>query len=89
MWVIESDPKAPPEGHSTLLLFLLVVLLLRSLHTTPKYTKQEHIPANGLCVGGTGWGDQQSAQGGSLHTPTDRSQHSADHRFAMVIITPS
>ena len=74
--------ESPPEGHSTLLLFLLVVLLLRSLHTTPKYTKQKHIPAIGLCVGGTGWGDQQSAQGGSLHTPT------TDHSTQLITALP-
>ena len=29
------------------------------------------------------YGEQHSSQGGSLHTPDDRSQHSAGHRFAM------
>ena len=34
------------------------------------------------------YGEQQSSQGGSLHTPDDRSQHSTGHRFAMMIILP-
>ena len=73
--------ESPPEGHNILLLCLLVVLLLRSLHTTPKDTKQKHIPAIGLCVGGT-WGDQQRAQGGSLHTPT------TDHITQLISVLP-
>ena len=43
---------------------------------------EKHIPAIGLCVGGTGWGDQQSAQGGSLHTPT------TDHSAQLITALP-
>ena len=64
--------ESPTEGHNTLL-FCVARSVFAAIPT--------YLPAIGLCKGGT-WGDQQSAQGGSLHTPT------TDHSTQLITASP-
>ena len=69
--VIDSEPKAPPKDTTPCCFVLLVV-----------FCCDPYIPTCDRPLRGRDRGDQQSAQGGSLHTPT------TDHSTQLITASP-
>ena len=71
LWMIEGEPKAPPKDTTPCCFVLLVVFCCDPYILTCDRPLQ-----------GRDKGDQQSAQGGSLHTPT------TDHSTQLITASP-